>query len=326
MAIISISIFLLSAEGITRLYDKYLSAQKIAVSIDDGGSRLAGYAIEKKPDIFRVLVLGDSVAYGQGVKKSETFSKRLEEMLNGDNKNDRFEVINTGFCGIDTTQELGILLNEGPDPIYRPELPGEGYQGLAYKPDMVILQYTISNDAMPPDGNPADPPKRFRDGARRQNYGEYAIPLPDNVDKWLTVNSKFYLFLLNKYHGLLTRIGLRDEVEKVKDMYKPGAIGWLRTRYAINRIGQIAKAYNIPAMMVLWATGEAGTFNNIYASVGETGRGSGFYVLDLSKAVQWPKENFGVSKTDGHPNAKAHSIAAEAIYKFLKEESLVPGK
>lgn len=176
---------------------------------------------------------------------------------------------------------------------------------------------------MPTGGNPADPPKRFRDGARRQNYGEYAIPLPDNVDKWLTVNSRFYLFFLNKYHGFLTRIGLRDEVRKIKDMYKPGAIGWLRTSYAINRIGQIAKAYNIPAIMVIWGTGDVGSFGDVHKLVGETASRSGFHVLDLAQ-VKWPKENFAVSKTDGHPNAKAHNIAAEAIYRFIKGERLVP--
>jgi hypothetical protein len=148
--------------------------------------------------------------------------------------------------------------------------------------------------------------------------------LPENIDRWLTAHSKFYLFFLNKYHGFLTRVGLRDEAKRIIAMYRPHSVGWQRTRYAINRIGQIARTLNIPAVTLLWATDDGGRLKDIYTLVGETGKDSGFHVLDLSKAVRWPNEDFAVSKTDGHPNAEAHRIAAEAIYKFIEGEGLVP--
>lgn len=320
MSLVAVILFLLAAEGATRLYDSYFAKSRVSQAEYDWGSRLEGYSIEKKPGVFRILVLGDSIAYGQGVKRTETFSKQLENLLNGKYGGKQFEVINTGFCGIDTTQELGILLNNGPDPVNRPELPGQGYQGLAYKPDLILLQYTVQNDAeyYGPGGRELHPPHRWRDGVRRYNYGDYALPLPENIDRWLTKNSKFYLFSLNKYHGFLTRVGLRDEAKRVKAMYRPDSIGWKRSRYAIERIGQIAGIYKIPVVMVVWATDNDGKLKDIYSLVGEVGRENGLQVLDLSKSVQWPKENFAVSKTDGHPNAKAHNIAAEAIYRFIK--------
>lgn len=329
LALISISMFLMAAEGVTRLYDGYISRHKIAQTEYDWRSRLADYTIEKKAGVFRILVLGDSISYGQGVKKTETFSKQLENMLNerivraGGEK--RFEVINTGFCGIDTTDELSILLNMNKNVVLTDKSLWMDYPGMAYKPDLILLQYSVQNDAQyyGPDAAELHTPHRWRDGVRRYNYGDYALPLPEDIDRWLTKHSKFYLFFLNKYHGFLTKIGLRNEAGKIKAMYKPNATGWLRTRYAINRIGQIAKAYNIPATIILWATDDGGLLKDIYALVGEAGKSSGFHVLYLSKAVQWPKENFAVSKTDGHPNVKAHSIAAKAIYKFLVGEGLV---
>lgn len=89
-------------------------------------------------------------------------------------------------------------------------------------------------------------------------------------------------------------------------------------RHAIEGIGQVAKTNNMPSVMVLWATNDGGQLKDIYSLVGDAGRKSGLHLLDLSKSVQWPKEDFSVSKTDGHPNAKAHNIAAEAIYRFIK--------
>lgn len=325
---LSIIFFFLFAEGVTRAYDGYLAKEKVTQSEYDWSSRLAGYAIEKKPDVFRILVLGDSIAYGQGVQKNDTFSKKLEGMLNDDAEAGKVEVINTGFCGIDTTKELSILLNQKKDVVLTDKSLWMDYPGMAYKPDLILLQYTVQNDAEYYGSDAAElhPPHRWRDGVKRYNYGDYALPLPENLDRWLTKHSKFYLFYLNKHHGFLTRVGLRDESKRIKGMYQPNAMGWLQTRSAIGQIGQIAKTYNIPSAIVLWATDDGGKLNDVYLLVGEAGRKSGLHVLDLSKAVQWPKENFAVSKTDGHPNAKAHAIAAEAIYKFLKEESLVPEK
>lgn len=321
---LSVGFFFLAAEVMTRLYDSYLAKTKVSQAEYDWSSRLEGYSINKKEGIFRILVLGDSTAYGQGVKRTETFSKRLEEMLNNDGKG-RFEVINSGFCGIDTMQELEILLNNGPDKINRPELPGEGYQGMAYRPDMILLQYTVGNDAQwyGPGGLELYPPHRWKDGVRRYNYGDYAIPLSETIDRWLTKNSRFYLFFLNKYHGFLTRLGLRNEVDRIRAMYQPHLVGWQRSAYALGRIGEIARANSIPAVIVIWATGNDNSLADVHKLVGSVGRERGFHVLDLAEAVEWPKEDFAVSKTDGHPNAKAHNIAAEAIYKFIKGEGLV---
>ncbi|MEK6871332.1 MAG: SGNH/GDSL hydrolase family protein [Nanoarchaeota archaeon] len=75
----------------------------------------------------RVLVLGDSFAYGFGVNDSDTFAVRLQENL-GEN----YEVIPLAASGFGTGQELLQLKHEG----------------LKYNPDIVMLlffQNDISN-------------------------------------------------------------------------------------------------------------------------------------------------------------------------------------
>lgn len=146
LSLVAVILSLLAAEGATRLYDSYFAKSRVSQAEYDWGSRLEGYSIEKRPGVFRILVLGDSIAYGQGVKRTKTFSKQLENLLNENSGGERFEVINTGFCGIDTSKELRILLNTNPVPI-TPESIWTDYPGLAYQPDLILLQYTVENDA-----------------------------------------------------------------------------------------------------------------------------------------------------------------------------------
>lgn len=145
----SITLFFLVAEGLTRLHNSYIAEHKIDI-VYDKTLRLEGSGFEKPPGVFRILILGDSITYGQGVKKEETFSEKLEGLLNNDGKGGKFEVINTGIPGLNTTEELAIFLDKGLDPglIERPV--STLHRGIAYQPDIVILQYTVTNDVETP--------------------------------------------------------------------------------------------------------------------------------------------------------------------------------
>lgn len=327
MCLVSMIIFFCAAEIFARLYDRYADVPIYpkAEKRDDDIPRLKGVKIAKKPGVKRILVLGDSIAVGQAIMKEETFSRRIEVLINEGLSSNKYEVINTGFSGINTPEELNILLNKGPFPLTRPNLIREGYQGLSYNPDIIILQYTVENDAplMNVSFEVAMPHRWAKDRARRYNFGNYALPLPENIDRWLTKNSNFYLFMLYKYHKLLTVMGLRSELEKIKMMYSPSSEGWWRARQSMSRIGQIAKSRNIPAVLVLWATSNKTPLKKYYDLVENYGRKSGFRVLNLAEDAVWPNEDFAVSMVDGHPNGRANKIAADAIFNFLIKEKLV---
>lgn len=84
---------------------------------------------EKEADEFRVMVLGDSVAYGVGVEIEETFARRLEPLL-GESLGRPVRTLNTGVASYDTTQELASLRKFG-----------------LFSPDLVVLLVT-NNDFM----------------------------------------------------------------------------------------------------------------------------------------------------------------------------------
>ena len=63
----------------------------------------------KRPDELRVLALGDSLVYGQGVGDDETLPAFLEQALSRDAGGRMVRVVNAGHRAYDTRQELGLL-------------------------------------------------------------------------------------------------------------------------------------------------------------------------------------------------------------------------
>jgi hypothetical protein len=111
-------------------------------SINAAGYRGREYPGWRTPDKIRVLMLGDSLAFGYGVADEETSSRQLEELEPG------LEVVNLAVQGYGTDQALIRFEHEG----------------LRFRPDAAILNFCLAND--------------FRDnGARRAIYDD-AYPKP----------------------------------------------------------------------------------------------------------------------------------------------------
>jgi len=85
--------------------------------------------IERRPNTLRILVIGDSVTYGAIVGQADTYTAILERKLQA--KGVDAEVINISYGGWGTDQELEALTLEG----------------LSYKPDLVILQFSTNDPA-----------------------------------------------------------------------------------------------------------------------------------------------------------------------------------
>lgn len=98
------------------------------------GFRDVEHPVAKQPGVLRILVLGDSVAAGQGVARFEdTFPPLLEENLRRGGL--PAEVLSFAVTGYNTQQEVETLADKG----------------LAYEPDLVLLAYCL-NDVKRSDG------------------------------------------------------------------------------------------------------------------------------------------------------------------------------
>ena len=72
---------------------------------NSAGYRGVEYSVEKPAGVTRIVTLGDSVAYGLGVNAEDTFSKKLEELMN-DNSPDSTQVLNLGVPGYNPSRVL----------------------------------------------------------------------------------------------------------------------------------------------------------------------------------------------------------------------------
>ena len=87
------------------------------------------YALEKSPRTFRILVLGDSVTFGDGSVFEHTYPFLLEQKLKAWRPDIDWQVWNAAVPGYNTSQELAHLLDEGP----------------RFQPDLVIVGF-FEND------------------------------------------------------------------------------------------------------------------------------------------------------------------------------------
>lgn len=105
----------------------------VDVSINSHGLRDREIPYEKTPGTYRILAIGDSVAFGWGVAFDRIFPKVIEKNLREEFP---VEVLNLGVGNYNTEQELAAFLAEG----------------VRYQPDAVLLFYHIT-DAEPTQKN-----------------------------------------------------------------------------------------------------------------------------------------------------------------------------
>jgi lysophospholipase L1-like esterase len=110
----------------------------------------------KPPGEPRILVLGDSVAFGWGVSQGETFSDRMEPLLR-ERTGRPWQVINAGVNGYNSEQEAAFL----------------EARGWRYDPDIVLLVF-FDNDV---------DARVVPNEATWRRYPEWPASLPEALDR-----------------------------------------------------------------------------------------------------------------------------------------------
>lgn len=106
--------------------------ERLNAKISAQGFRDFEYTKAKRPDVYRIAVVGDSTSFGWKIQSEASFPKQIEKMLRGSGIN--AEVINFSVPGYNTTQELEILREKA----------------LMYSPDLVILSGCKNDIGIPP--------------------------------------------------------------------------------------------------------------------------------------------------------------------------------
>jgi hypothetical protein len=259
--------------------------------------------LEKPDGMKRIVILGDSLTFGDGVKATETYPFKLQKKLN-EHGNDQFKVLNLGIMGINTDQEAMILTQENPY---------FGYPALFFEPDLLILTFCVNDLELMPDPKP-------RPGT---------LFLPKPIHKYFTRKFKLYYFIHVKLNQLLAILGMQDSYsEYLQKIYLHDTHEWKLFQDYLNFIIKVARHQKIEMLLVIFPSinklDDSHPFLDLYSEITAIGRTYGIEVLDLFPYFKGKKPySVRVSFYNGHPNDQAYEIASEAMYTTIVEKKML---
>jgi hypothetical protein len=239
----------------------------------------------KPPGVFRIAVLGDSVAMGSGVTYEQTYAYRLERALATAHPGRRVEVMNFGLGGLNAWSVV--------DRLDRLALP--------YDPDLLVYGYTLNDIEGPAYRRSVDPaftnPLRF--ASAPLHLWRLLGPRVASLRELLAAPRGSYLFELD-------------------DNYFHNPEAWRAVEQALDRYAAIARERGVCAVVLmdtrLYWLGALHPFHRHYHAVLEAVRERGLVAIESFAAHRGEHaEALWVSPLDSHPNARGHEILFEAL-------------
>ena len=285
--------------------------------INARGLRDDEYSTRKEPGTFRIVGVGDSSLFGWGVRLEDSGLKVLERRLNERFRPQKFEVIDFAVPGYNTAMEAETFVRKCLD----------------YAPDLVLLNFN-TNDYDVPEfmRRQTDLSTLRRSYLFDLAYSVYAGIM--GVDQQLAVFDDNYRAPKGYPAARL------DEDPAMPDEYRymVGAKGVVR---ALEKLTAAARERGIPlvAFDVKAYPGLDPKYVRDELRDGQRellereSQRLGFHFLNtyayfMDYLKQHPDVNsrtvFAVSAADGHPNALAHSINAQALFEYLVAHQLLP--
>ncbi len=278
----------------------------INYTINERGFRDRVYSKRKSENTFRLIVLGDSLTYGIGVKEEETYPKVLERMLN-DNSDTNFEVLNFGVGGYNTAQEIAQFKE----------------YGVKYNPDLVIVGYFMND---PYNVTGIDIVKMAKGELREEKcYLNmlFYVRIPCLLKKSLT---KFRaLLFINDLIKQVRNYGTEDKLMRVnKDPYLMGLVysKLAELRAIVTKEGGTVVFVVIPVLEKFDDKEWLGIYKQIEGNA--TTRGLSVVNVLLYYNGRDPKSLRAMEQDVSHPNTLGHKLIAQAIYEKLISEDLIP--
>jgi hypothetical protein len=248
----------------------------------------------KPPGEWRCLFDGDSVTFGLGVADAQTLPRQFEDLANQQLAGGglHYQTINAGWAGWNTDQEFEQLLRLG------------GF----YEPDAVVLVWFPNDIEM--------------QGVR---YRMPLLPYIDQLyDNWLA-----YTYLQILVSNAAVGLGLKqDYISFLHDHFKNDQDYGVMKSYLYN-MKVWCHHYHRQFVVVLYPFMEElqhYRMADVHAQLHKTLDEFGVPCCDLLPVFAGRDEKALQVNTrwDHHPNAAADTIAAQALFKFMVENQLIP--
>jgi len=253
-------------------------------TINAYGLRGPAVAQEKPPGVFRVVCLGDSFTFGEGVRCADTYPACLGGILATAMPGRQVEVINAGVQAYGTKDAAALLL----------------MRCLAFKPDVVTLGFVL-NDATDPDET-----IRQNEAATRA----YRPFWPGRVSRiWEIGERAIHARRLQEQLFKTTRESFQSA-------------NWVDCREVLRGLEHVATEDGFRFVVVLfpifWQLDNGYPFEDLHGLVAQACRDAGCEFIDLLDVYRGRRaEDLWVHPTDQHPNEIAHQLAARRIAEHL---------
>lgn len=261
---------------------------RITYRINRHGMRGPDRPVEKAAGLFRVVCLGDSITFGEGVRYDDTYPARLEATLSKSRPGRRVEVINAGVQAHGTLDEIAFyLLRCAP-----------------FKPDVVTLGFFLN------DATSGEETIR-RNEARTHAWEPSGFSSISRI--WEIVARRRAAARLQAEYFAATRSGFSSE-------------RWEACREALRGMERISREdgfrFVVVVFPILWGLDGDYPFEDLHRMIADACRESDIEHVDLLDTFRNRRsESLWVHPTDQHPNEIAHRLAAECIARHLVESA-----
>jgi len=295
------------------------------IKINSQGFR--GPEPSSSPSGQRVIVLGDSIAFGNFVRLEDTFSSQLQQRLSSGKQD--VEILNFGVGGYDTLQEVSLL----------------EIRGLKYHPNLVVVAYCLNDISIASTNLEQIEWRSQKSFLYRSRLAQFVV---SNIEKirlkrWLSHMNQPDVFHREYEHQIDTISD--DEVELLDLMrnapkypsttYYGARDRVRRLRYSFRRLASLSRenGFTVVIMIVPLLIGDAGTYSHRTAHhiVEMEARRAGFDTIDLTDAFM--RAGMGNLKSEFgdiiHPNRRGHAIMADLLSEYVVnhlKEQLPAGK
>ncbi len=265
----------------------------VAVDTNSRGFRDLEFAVAKAPGELRILCLGDSLTYGQGVRLDLTWPQVLEATLRRE-RNAAVEVINGGFAsgpGVNTPDGYDRWVAE---------------HGLLFAPDIVVVGVCL-NDVGP--------------------VGMLTYDAVPRAPVWGGF-SKLLDAAVQTYRQAAARHVKHDFMADI--VARPGL--WQGTQRGLSALRDLLAERRVPLVVAIFPMmcqlePELYPCQPVHTMIATFCKDHGIRCVDLLPDFHGLREqDLWVHPIDQHPNHVGHAIFARRIHEFLAAEGLLGQK
>lgn len=272
----------------------------VIVHYNSAGFRDAEHAVERLAHVTRVVVVGDSVTEGSGVKQGELFTSYVQALLGS-----RYEIINLGMSGLNTPQEIHIL----------------DVEGMKYAPDIVVVNFILNDCDFFSELYAAERFQKKKD----EKIGLLGdITIDPRLKRWLK-SSAFVYFVKGRMEYLQGVITGKEEKNYYVSLWDSPECH-RRVLAGFDALKALQEHSRFDVHVLIWPllmNYERYGFSPVHVWVKENAVQRGFKVLDLLPVYSSRRyRDLQVTAEDNvHPNGEGHRLSAQAYVDWIRQST-----